>query len=453
MYWRVYMSKKESYAKKKIEKELIFHNEKNFFVRIRPDSNKDGFVYYNGIKVYTVNSRGIKANINLLKFNETNLLKVKNGEKKKDDLISVLSSERDYYYKNLKVKKISFQAGEVAKDNKKLNDALNEIDIFVKKITRNNISGTLYCKKEHIINEKTMKKLKDPYIEYYYEFENGISINDEYEIAKKLFLEFKEKKYDKEYNIFKEIKFTLKEFVVEDNDKKMETIDSKIKRYISHTETFVKNYFNYTKFEDEKKYQHTFLLNADKTDLLKGARYFEEEYNIKDDSKNGRIDCIFYKINGNLITDIYLIELKVNEKVLGGSNGIHKHLTDIRNNIDDHEFEHIKDLINYRETVLNDKITNYSLASNFNKYFYIIIAWEKDKLNDVMTRLEELNNLDSSIYKQEDMKNYQNTTIKDIYKTVNNVKVKIFIDKKRWDKSSDNLDSEFEDKYDYILKG
>ena len=57
---------------------------------------------------------------------------------------------------------------------------------------------------------------------------------------------------------------------------------------------------------------------------------FEEEYCTNEGSKDkGRIDCSYVIINNKKLTDIYLVELKVNDGVVDGTNGVNKHFIDI----------------------------------------------------------------------------------------------------------------------------
>ena len=166
-------------------------------------------------------------------------------------------------------------------------------------------------------------------------------------------------------------------------------------------------YEEYTHLEMEKKYQHLFLLNI-KNDVENGYLHqnvfgkkeiipFEEEYYIN--YPGGRIDCIFYAVNDNLITDIYLIELKVDSKVLGGTNGIPTHLSDI-DDIDDNVFySTLLEYINERNQILNDKYIPYNYSEDFNKHFFVIVGRYKCSEKYIKKLVSDLNDEKSSLYK------------------------------------------------------
>ncbi len=169
------------------------------------------------------------------------------------------------------------------------------------------------------------------------------------------------------------------------------------------------------KGELEKQYQHIFMLHGNKdTGMFEKNNEnceiypFEQEYAIinwnkpKNESednksasnyKRGRIDCIFYQYDKkeNKLTDIYLIEIKVNEKVALGSNGVLTHLEDIASLFIDKDghidetrttnyFDQLVKRIQYRYNVLNNTDITFNnkwdgTKYNFNIHFYTLFSY------------------------------------------------------------------------------
>lgn len=134
----------------------------------------------------------------------------------------------------------------------------------------------------------------------------------------------------------------------------------------------IEDYNELTRIDIEKNYQHYFMTCSYLKEKLcfndQDTFYpFEEEYYTKEDNgksdDSGRIDNIFIKINEKENTgEVYLIELKVNESVIAGTNGVHKHLQDIKELCSNHKtyeqfMERLKERVNYRRKKL-DNITN-----------------------------------------------------------------------------------------------
>ncbi len=141
------------------------------------------------------------------------------------------------------------------------------------------------------------------------------------------------------------------------------------------------------------------LLN-DKLEDFKNIYRFEEEYytsekNETNDDK-GRIDCVFAKIDENskdsFNTEIYLIELKVDENVIDGTNGINKHLIDIEKLKFDTFIKNLESRINYRINVLEEYASISSIKINPKKFnFWTIVAIsDKNHAEQVAEKLIKL---------------------------------------------------------------
>lgn len=175
----------------------------------------------------------------------------------------------------------------------------------------------------------------------------------------------------------------------------------------------------YNKVEEdssEKSYQQKLMnkmFDRDKRENLYKTDYcpflnshaFEMEYNLFEDSintrtrssRNGRVDNIFVKENKILFT-----ELKYNEDVIGGTNGIHKHLIDLVNGFEKNN-EALKEIYDYicdRNNVLYhfenkkfeyviDGVKRYN-DNECEKEFIIICGYSSGKKDDVLNRIKQI---------------------------------------------------------------
>ncbi len=170
----------------------------------------------------------------------------------------------------------------------------------------------------------------------------------------------------------------------------------------------------------EKTYQHYFMLRAKEMKDLFAVKegefidYFEQEYGIYNPNvfgaekfmsdqkkdKTGRIDCIVYKYrkNGNtrVISDIYMIELKVNCDVVLGNNGVMTHLEDIKaflnlNTTDKwryYDYLTLEKRISDRIKIISGEEVNLDKVA---KHFYTVIGYtNKDEKDSVMQMLNSL---------------------------------------------------------------
>ncbi len=137
---------------------------------------------------------------------------------------------------------------------------------------------------------------------------------------------------------------------------------------------------------------------------FKDCYAYEMEYNLyaanrtnrNQKNQKGRVDNIF--INGN---KILFTELKYDENVIGGTNGIHKHLIDLINGFEnnDEALSEIYDYVcDYNEvlTCINDKeeylIKNVKRfnESEIEKEFIIICGYSKNKRDIVYNELNRI---------------------------------------------------------------
>ena len=192
------------------------------------------------------------------------------------------------------------------------------------------------------------------------------------------------------------------------SESKLEELLIKIKKGINHYETF--------KYESEKNYQHQFMLDEKVVNKLKKALNisdflypFEEEYytspnedeDILDDGKLGRIDNVFLNIHENNNIDVYLIELKYNEQALGGTNGLHTHLNDVKK-LFTSDYKNFEDkltkIINNHFKIVRSFTKNTKLPESINKilryHFLIVIGYEKEKKDIITKILNTYNNED-----------------------------------------------------------
>ncbi len=203
-------------------------------------------------------------------------------------------------------------------------------------------------------------------------------------------------------------------------------------------------------YEEEKNYQYLFMIDEDtinsKHEDFKNIIHFEQEYynyekgynkpiydGIEDKKvKRGRIDTVFLNINAKKEGDIYFIELKYNDNVLGGSNGIHEHLIDmvkvLKNN--DQKFkENLIKRVKYRFQELDiKKELEYIKKINF----WIVIGYEESKKENIKKILEDFNNVKNFEYIKKKYKLPEHS--KPIVKHIKELKdldcnVHIFLDK------------------------
>ena len=164
-----------------------------------------------------------------------------------------------------------------------------------------------------------------------------------------------------------------------------------------------KTYETKVKFEKEKNYQFQFMLSDTMRKKLKyeimnrsvpynkieekdwSSLYpFEQEYFILNES--GRVDSIFFDMHEDNTADLYLIELKVNENVVGGENGVHKHLFDIKELMKEREtfLEEILEQLKYRRRELYETDTITEINS---VHFWTVIGYTDELHHELCQKL------------------------------------------------------------------
>ena len=404
---------------------------KDLILRIRKENDGDNIVYYNGNKAFNIYKSGIKLPINVYKCNSREINKVKNDPQKIKE------------YQNKMIKKCKNMKG--------------YFDFSMQKITFSRASN---------YNEKLFKaNLK--------KFENECESNETFErignsiifdnkitdIKKIIKLQY----YFLDYfscseSLLKEIKFDYKaEYKKETNKANLEKLIKKVKDKIDKYEGGE---------ELEKKYQHQFMLHANKSSIFEikdgeTVEHFEQEYGIinKKRNKEGRIDCIFYKYKNEeelVVTDIYLIELKVNDTVILGDNGVMTHLDDIKAFLDfedkgkyqKYDLETLKKRIQNRIRILHDKESSVEAPKI---HFYTIIGFkadEKNKLEDIKERvISDIEGLCNKAQVKEWIndklldKYFEGKTLLDVVPSSNKCDVKFFFDNNNFDDTDDKCHS------------
>ena len=471
---------KIEYNIKKFRKEFN-KNFPNFYLRIREDYD---IAYFNGLKAFEI----IKENndiiniffpINAYKCNPTNVKKNKRINEDLKALLLPMTSFFDFSMSKISFKKTGFYKESVARERLKQfkNHVISLIDIdveaIIEKLNQINYTQEIQENNQTVINLE-FNEIKDinDIIDIQYHFINDLKINEDNKKNER-----KEMK-----SICRDIKFDFSINDKLDKNNKIQIYDtSKLFDFKEVVEKSIKNYEKQTTINREKKYQHQFMLGAYNSKL--NIYLFEEEYYIKEkgtedttsdeNEKNGRIDSILFKMKNKVLTDVYLIELKVNADVIAKDNGVLTHLDDIKNLINKTNFENqnkedffykLKKRINYRLSELYD----YELLNNdfslidYTIHFYTIVAYTNPIKNnkesvlkyfDYFKTKEGVNHLikigdldkkfnDKSIY-----------NIIDGFKDRNKCKLKFIFDEYEWDEKTDVYNPNFKDVTDIYFEG
>lgn len=384
-------------------------NEK-FIVRIR---KKEDIVYYNGIKVFTLkeNKNTVTMEIpeNLYQYSFHDIEEMyKEIQKTKSSIadelklkIDLLESFEEEGYFHFEMPSITFRK---ADDSRYSHEEMTaRFKTFYKHLTEKlkidlrhiDIEAFLQdfeTKKENTITfTKPIKNIHDIlYIQYYYYID--LKSNNKDGILSELKKTTAAPKFGSSL-----IKPTTKDISAEEFSKLLE----KIKEVVETSN--VKEY--------EKRYQFMFMLSALNSNLFgKGCYAFEQEYGFqnrsrktkKEKEKKCRIDCVFFQYDekNKKITDLYLIELKVDDSVVSGENGVLTHLDDInslffkkekvnsksfneireKESVNDKFFNEIRENIQYRMEQLYDHF-EYTYDENkidFNVHFYTIFGFTNE---------------------------------------------------------------------------
>ena len=464
---------------KKFRKEFE-HNLPLFYLRIREDSND--IAYYNGLKAFEV----VKENddiinilfpINAYKCNPTNVKKNKQINENLKSLLSPMTSFFDFSMSKISFKKSGYYKEEIARERlNRFKDHVSDlidinVDIIIEML--NNID----YEREKLEKNETV---------IYLEFDEVKDINNIIDIQYHLINDLKTNEQNNKRKgldgVCKDIKFNFSIVDKLDENSECKVYDtSKFYEFKEVVEKSIINYEKQTTINKEKKYQHQFMLNS--YDEILNIYPFEEEYYIKEkgiedndfleDEKNGRIDSILYKMENKLLTDIYLIELKVNGDVVAGENGVLTHLDDIKNLINKTDFEKqnkedffykLKKRINYRVSQLYDfELENNDFSQiDYNIHFYTIIAYTNPIENNKQNVIDYFNYFNTKegvnyLIKIKDLdKKFNDTSLYDIinnFKDKSKCELKFIFDENIWNEKTDEFNPLYNDVTNTYFKG
>lgn len=405
-----------------LEKQVIerYLGKQDYVVRIRLDDKTkkklDIKVYYEGRKVFDVSG-------NKFVLDSSYFFKKKKEFKMPDEeciekltslgfkftIGSVLKSSNEFYHKRYKyrLKVEASSAGETSeayydKNKDKIDENMSKILELVKtyfkdtvryfdeetkcnnfyiNATNNEIS---YYNLQNILNEGLKLTLNQSGIK-------KIDIGEKIVCDRKSFTE-------SEYDILEEvIRERIKAYntgkiiedLVEENDEDIEvSLSEKTYQQILMNKMFDVN-------------QREKLLEV-KNCPFKGSTAFEMEYmlyaenreNKVRSTKKGRVDNIF--INGN---EVIFTEIKFDEDVIDGTNGIHKHLIDLINgfNGNDEALSEVYDYVcDYNEVLENFESKEHLIINGAKRYteeecereFVIICGYSKGNDNNVLNKIK-----------------------------------------------------------------
>lgn len=377
-----------------------YKRQQEFVIRIREykensKDNKDNkdIVYYNGIKAFEIdnnpNQDEITINLidNVIGVKKANIIDSRNNNYNLIEALYELKKELlDYFSFNIEsielIKSSSFskyKAGSIL--NYLYEVVLEEYQSSIKDFNIEDIIDNLEKNGKAIIKINNKKLTIKDYIalEYYFKY-YCIMINNTYN--------------DKTgFKICKIHYKKIPEIIIDFKSDKFNIFNLNIKKAID-------KYLEYVK-KEEKKYQHIFMTNEKYYQRInKEILPFEEEYCTNEGSKDkGRIDCSYVIINNKKLTDIYLVELKVNDGVVDGTNGVNKHFIDINKMLKNKNkfIKNVRDRVEYQLSYNKNKI---KLNGNPKLHFDTIIAiTNKDKETLVLNKLNHLNN--DSLVKQD----------------------------------------------------
>lgn len=369
-----------------------------FIVRIR---KKEDIVYYNGIKVFTLtenkNTVAMEIPKNLYQYSFHDIEEMykeihKTKSSIEDELklkTNLLESFEEEGYFHFEMPSITFQKADDSRYSHEemttrfkmfYNHLAEKLKIDLRHIDIEKFLQDFESKRENTITfTKPIKKIHDIlYIQYYYYMDLKVKNKGE-KIS-----ELKKTTAAPQFGSSL-IKPTTNDISAEEFSKLLE----KIKEVVETSN--VKEY--------EKRYQFMFMLYALNSNLFgKGCYAFEQEYGFqnrfrktkREKTKKCRIDCVFFQYDekDKKITDLYLIELKVDDSVVSGENGVLTHLDDInslffdkeKENVNDEFFNKIRENIKYRMEQLYDHF-EYPYEKNkidFNVHFYTVFGFTNE---------------------------------------------------------------------------
>ena len=435
-------------------KDFVKEYKHKYVFRIRKDKT---LIYYKGIQAFILREDGngnidISISKSTFKCNPTAISNY-NGNYK-SDLISICENL------SMTMKNISFEIA-TNYDEKEIRNCLGNFFNYCDLKYHNLLNKDSILKDIDFIfaDLRTLNNLKDIKD---YEKKHRLNINFNYT------LKDIEDIIDLQYNFYKKMIISdgiiVKNRIKSTNFSYSIKIENKLNTLIDTVENAIDNYNGADCLE--KKYQQQFMLNASKSNIFsKPVVPFEEEYPLtnyhrkeKDSYKTGRIDTVFYSHKNNEITDIYLIELKVDEKVILGNNGVLTHLDDIQDIIDNRNakqknfFDELIKNINDTNIILNTLPGNLEYSKDLKIHFYTICGFTNDKSRVMVD--ESMKKLSNSLKINELYKNKKlpawcnNNTITTIGKEIDNEYfIKFFYEKNNW-----TIDTPISDEFEDVTK-
>ena len=438
---------------------------KDFLIRIRENSKDNDLVYYKGNKVFEITANNeIKIPENVYNCNVTSLCNRKDIDNYISELKNNVLNIEKYFEFSIKDIRVTIASNFDLLEFKDRLDTLNKkYPIEMIKCNRKEYS---YIDLD--LNELELKKKKGLTICFCNEINSFTNIID---FEKDCIINLK---LDNTSDGFKPNSLiNSPEFNNINQSLKNELNNGNFRKLISDLNSAIEKYEGAK--EVEKKYQFEFMKNFDDNNTkrllekifnenINNVDYFEQEYGIYNHSlkkisdksykrvkyeekemKKGRIDCIFTRIENDKLLDIYMIELKVNHKVILGSNGILTHLDDIKYLMSDNDqLFNLKRRIDYRYRIINnikDKIDEDStyLDTTETKYhFYTVIQLtdytdsktnisRKDMKSVVQAKLDEATKNNKKVSGADKLPNYiKNETISSL--KPNKCDIKFFYD-------------------------
>ncbi len=396
-----------------------YASSKEFIIKIR-DKDKEinknrecqDIIYYNGIKAFCVENKScdakhVKISIpeNIYKLNRTNftnLIRLSSNDIYEkintflDNICLIRESMKSYFKISLSEGKLKFgrsyfedtysaQGKKLSEYKKVRSFAWKRLELLEEQLNKLGTSINLEKIKAELNNLKPEGEIK-------FTLKNSDKLTNrkivEVETLFILYLTFT--KIDGKLKNDNRTGFKLPYMKI---DISYHDIDvSKLNNFNSAVENAILAYEKNTKEELEKKYQHYFMLSKMlQNNGLPKCQAFEEEYYTfeSDGEKNegkdrGRIDCIFLEPKKSQ-SEIYLIELKVNEGVIGKVNdleehGINTHLYDIDKLLKNDDKLNLNDFLknivnryNYRNKILGN-FNRIHDSEKCNLHYWIICA-------------------------------------------------------------------------------
>lgn len=447
----------ENYSLEKFRKR--YNDSKEFLIRLR-DKDIEGqkafdIVYYNGIKAFVVDNEKSQNNTviidlpeNIYKLNRSNISNIVGPEKdvtKIDDLLDGIYDVRNKMknYVNVHLSSINLKIGSAYYKGENYLQVQNNVLNILEKINKELEKHNLEINPQKIIDtiaDKCAKTLdnflvKHPelsleiakfatvYEKINYLFENyndlvkkinfNVTVDSGLQINKSIEEDLKIEKIFILNTIFKDnliydkkSGFSKPEFKFKMLDEEKLNLENDLDKFDESIKLAIQNYEEKTGEELEKKYQHQFMLNTDVLTKFSNMGItnlipFEEEYYInegKDEEKNGRLDCIFIRPKE---MEVYLIELKVNDSVIGTfgqkEHGIDEHIKDITNLCSNKEkLNKFLEILLKRFNNTQKKLYGQKYDFDLNKvkvHFYTIIAITpdiKDNAKKIVDKIKAL---------------------------------------------------------------